>query len=131
RIGLATGPAHPDYLVPGSGNGYPQEDKPVNSMHLAHLGGGEKSRLKGTSGVSPIERPGEDLVEILQEGLQLALEVLDGGEVAPADHLAHDDTEDDLDLVEPRGVLGQVHEADSMTQVGQELLPALHGLQHP
>src|SRR3954454_23039112 len=86
--------------------------------------------LERSSRIRPIEGPGKDIIEILDEGRQLATQILDGFEVTSANDLAHDYPEHDLDLVKPGGVFGQIHEADSMAQVGQELLPAFHRLQH-
>src|SRR5271168_1226390 len=81
--------------------------------------------------IGPVEWPGKHVIEILDERQQFVPEVLDRFEVAPADDLAHDHTENYLDLVQPGTVLGRVYEPDSMTQIGQKLLPALHRLQHP
>src|SRR5262249_46657233 len=61
----------------------------------------------------------------------LVAQVFRRGEVPPADHLAHDDPQDDLHLVHPRTVLGRVDEAHAVRQVTQELLPGLHRLQRP
>src|SRR5262249_22126631 len=65
------------------------------------------------------------------KGQDLVAQVFRRDEVAPPDHLAHDDPEDNLHLVHPRTVLGGVDEADAVRQVTQELLPRLHGFQCP
>src|SRR6202020_568140 len=50
---------------------------------------------------------------------------------ATTDDLAHNHPKHDLDLIEPRTVFWRVHEPDAMALLRQELLPALHRLQHP
>src|SRR5262249_46076201 len=58
-------------------------------------------------------------------------QVFGRGEAPPADHLAHDDPEDNLHLVHPGTVLGGVDEADAVRQVREELLPRPHRFQDP
>ena len=59
------------------------------------------SGLQGASGVGPLERLGEYLIEVGDKRQQFVAEVGHGGEIAAADDLAHDHAEDDLDLIEP------------------------------
>ena len=53
------------------------------------------------SGVIPLERLGECLVEVANEIEQTSLQILQRFEVAASDHATTDDAEDDLDLVQP------------------------------
>src|SRR5438876_12331158 len=92
---------------------------------------GCRSDLERASGVSPLEGLGKHLVGVVDKGQEFSAEILDGGEVAATDDLAHDDAEDDLDLIEPGRVLGGIHEANAMLQVSEQLLPSLQRRQHP
>ena len=58
-----------------------------------------------------------------------ALQVRHGGEVAAAEQLADQDAQPELDLVEPRAVLGRVVEDDAVAGVAQERRPGGHGLE--
>src|SRR3954451_24588924 len=53
-----------------------------------------------------------------------------GGEVAAAEQLADQDRKPDLDLVDPRGVLGREVEGDPMIGVTQERLACRHRLEN-
>src|SRR5215471_155423 len=64
-------------------------------------GPGSGSDLEGPAGISPLERSGKHLVEVVDEGQDLVTQVLHRGEVPPPDHLAHDDPEYNLHLVQP------------------------------
>lgn len=72
------------------------------------------------AGVGPIKRMSQCQIEIVQKGTQLGFQVGDGGEVAAADDFTLHDAEHDFDLVQPRTVFGQEHEADAMGGVRQE-----------
>jgi len=63
------------------------------------------------SGELPFERRRELFVALL-EGHQSALDRVEVGEVVRGEHLALDDAEVDLDLVEPTGMDGQVDETE-------------------
>src|SRR5215471_8515368 len=88
------------------------------------------SSLEGASRVRPLEWLGENLVEVIEKRQQFRAEILNRRETAAADDLAHNHPKHDLDLIEPRTVLGRVHEPDAMALLHQELLPTLHRLQH-
>jgi hypothetical protein len=81
------------------------------------------------AGVSPAKRLGQGIVEVVDEGGELALEILDRGEVAAAEHFAREDGEPHLDLVEPRGMLGREVEDDAMAGVAQEARARGHRLE--
>jgi hypothetical protein len=61
------------------------------------------------AGEGPLEWLG-DLVVVVLEGVETVDDGLQAGEVVGGEDLALDDREDDLDLVQPRGVERQVHE---------------------
>ena len=73
------------------------------------------------AGVGPVERMGHREIVIIQELPKLLFQVSDGWKTASSDDLPHDDAKQGLDLVQPRAVFGQEHEADAMRYVGQEL----------
>ena len=79
--------------------------------------------VQGLARVRPVERMSEHQVEVGQERFQFFFQVHHGGKVAAADDLPHDNAEHDFDLIQPRTVLGEIHEADAMRPVGQELTP--------
>src|SRR4051794_28808886 len=87
--------------------------------------------LEDLAGEGPLERLGQDFVEVVDEVEDLGAQVFLGGEAATADDAAGQDAEPDLHLVEPRAVLGRVNKANTMAGVAEELLAALQGLQHP
>src|SRR6202158_1454542 len=77
-----------------------------------------------TTGVRPIELLGEHPIEVVDEVQQLTPQVGYRSERPAPDHLPHDHSEDRLDLVEPRTMLGRVHDPNPMARVRQERLPA-------
>src|SRR3954465_12404305 len=91
-------------------------------------GPGRWTRLYG---VEPADGLGHRPVEVVDERQDPRLEILDRAEAGAAEQLSHQDAEPDLDLVEPRGVLGGVDEPDPVARVGQEGRPARLRLQHP
>ena len=88
------------------------------------------SGLEWASGISPLEWLGEHLVEVIDKRQQFRAEILHRRETATTDDLSHNHPKHDFDLIEPRTVLGRVHEPDAIALLRQELLPALHRLQH-
>src|SRR5688572_32172515 len=90
---------------------------------------GGRSGSKRLTAVGPTEGLGHGPVEVSDEALDLGLEVLGGDEAAPPDHLADQDREPDLDLVEPRRMLGGEVEDDAVLGIAQKRLPARHRLQ--
>src|SRR3954451_7051450 len=82
----------------------------TSSPQVAHL---NVSGLEGPSRVRPLEWLWEHLVEVLDERQQFRAEFIHRRETAATDDLAHNHPEHDLDLIEPRTVLGRVHEADA------------------
>lgn len=81
------------------------------------------------AGVGPAKRLGQGVVEVVDEGGEFALEVINGGEVAAADDFAREDGEPHLDLVEPRGMLGREVEDDAVAGVAQEAHARGHRLE--
>ncbi|WP_416274728.1 hypothetical protein, partial [Lamprobacter sp.] len=57
------------------------------------------------------------------------MEIVDGDEIAAADHFARQDREPHLDLVQPRGVLGREVADDAVARVTQEALTGGHRLE--
>lgn len=76
--------------------------------------------LQRLTGVGPFERMCHHVVIVPQEHAQFVLEILEGFEASAADRLSCDDPEDDFDLIEPRTVLREVDEADTVLGVRQE-----------
>ena len=87
---------------------------------------GAASLLEGLAGVGPVEGVGHGRVVVDDELSELGLEVGHRGEVVAAQALSSGDAEEDLDLVEPRAVFGQVNEADAVANVREELAPSRH-----
>ena len=85
--------------------------------------------LKWLAGVGPSERLGQNGVEIIDEVDQPLLQGLQGNERAALQGAAREDTEPDLDLVEPGRMPRRVDEADSVTLVFEELLSVRHRLE--
>src|SRR5260370_12806759 len=104
-----------------------ENNKLTGLRQVAHL---KVSGLEGASGVRPLEWLGEHLVEVIDKRQQFRAEIVHRRETATTDGLAHDHPKHDLDLIEPRTVLGGVHEPEAMALLQQELLPTLHRLQH-
>ena len=78
---------------------------------------GAASLLEGFAGVGPVEGMGHGRVVVDDERSDLGLEFGHRGEVPAAQAFSLDDAEEDLDLVEPRAVFGQVDEADPVAGV--------------
>src|SRR5215472_6818772 len=79
--------------------------------------------LSGTewlSLVGPLEWLGHGAIEVVDEGEHLVLQIFDRAEVAAPQELAHQDAQPDLDLVQPRRVLGCVVEHDGVAGVAQK-----------
>ena len=76
--------------------------------------------VEGLAGVCPVKWMGHRSVVILQELAELLLQVSYGCEVAPSHDFPHDDSKHRLNLVQPRAVLGQVHEPDVVVQFAQK-----------
>src|SRR3954452_12216919 len=111
-------------LVPQLGNGVSSEGEAYRLVRASHLNTpvrrdepGAPRLLKRLAGVGPVERMGHRRVVIDDELSELRFEVGHRGEAAAAQAFPVDDAEDDLDLVEPRAVLGQVDEADPVADV--------------
>jgi hypothetical protein len=76
--------------------------------------------VQGLAGVCPVKWMGHRSVVILQELAELLFQISYGCEVAPSHDFPHDDSKHRLNLVQPRAVLGQVHEPDVMLLVAQK-----------
>ena len=81
--------------------------------------------------VRPLERFGEHPIEVNDEVQQFITQILHRCERTTPDHLPHDHPEDRFDLVQPRTVLGRIHEPNPVALLRQERLPARHRFQHP
>ena len=84
-----------------------------------------------TTGVRPLERFGEHPIEVSDEVQQFITQIFHRCERTTPDHLPHDHPEDRFDLVQPRTVLGRIHEPNPVALLRQERLPARHRFQHP
>ena len=80
--------------------------------------------------VGPLEGLGHGAVEIGDEVQHLVPEVGDGSEVATPQQLTDQDTEPDLDLIQPRRMLGRVVKDDLVGWIGQESSAGRHRLQN-
>ncbi len=78
------------------------------------------------SGVGPVERLGKGLVEVLDEFKQSLLQFCGREKIPATQNATLQDAENRLDLVQPRGVLWQVHETNTMIWIGQKLLTRRH-----
>ncbi len=85
--------------------------------------------LHGFSRVCPCEWMGHRGVVVGHEFSELRFEVGHTVEVSAPQELSMNDTEDDLDLIEPRAVFWKVDEADPMGEVRQERLSRGHRFQ--
>ncbi len=86
--------------------------------------------LEGFAGVGPVEGMGHGLVVVGDERSDLELEVRHRREVPAAQAFSMEDAEEDLDLVEPRAVFGQVDEADPVVDVREKLASRRHGFEN-
>ena len=85
--------------------------------------------LEGFAGVGPVEGMCHGRVVVGDELSDLGFECGHRGEVPAAEAFSLEDAEEDLDLVEPRAVFGQVDEADPVADVREELAPCRHGFE--
>ena len=76
--------------------------------------------VEGLAGICPLKRMGHRGVVIVEELAELLLQIGHGGEVAPPHDLPHDDPKHRLNLVQPRTVLGQVHEPNGVVRIAQK-----------
>src|ERR1035438_10490496 len=86
--------------------------------------------LQWFSSVCPVEWMSHRDVVIDHELPKLRFEVRYRGEVSAPQALSMNDTEHDLNLIEPRAVFWKVDKTDSMAQVREELLSGDHGFQN-
>ena len=91
---------------------------------------GAVSLLERFAGVGPVEGMGHGRVVVGDELSDLRFEVSHRGEVPAAQAFSLEDAEEDLDLVEPGAVFGQVNEADPVTGIREELAPRRRGLEN-
>ena len=90
---------------------------------------GSSVLLRWLSRVGPFERVCHRGVVVGHECSKLRFEVVHRSEVSASQTLSMNDTEYDLNLIEPRAVFRKVDKSDSMVEIGQELLPCGHGFQ--
>src|SRR5262249_60679646 len=81
--------------------------------------------------IHPVDGLGHRAVEVVDEAQDPLLQVFQRAEAGPPQQFPDQDAEPDLYLVQPRAVLGRVHEPDPVAGVAQELCPARLRLQHP
>ena len=80
--------------------------------------------------VGPVHWFGDRLVEVVDETLQLFHQVHFGSEAAAAHDSSVDDPEDNLDLIQPGTVLGDVDKPNAMSGVQKEGSTRGHGFQN-
>ena len=85
--------------------------------------------LEWLAGVRPMERVGHRFVVVGDEVRQLFVQRVHRDEAAAAQAFAVDDSEDDLDLVEPGTVFRQIDEPNAMAGIGEKFTAAGLGLQ--
>lgn len=78
------------------------------------------------TGISPPERLGHREVEVLDEVQDTLPKIVNRTETGPLQQLANQDTEPDLDLIQPRSMLGGVDKTNTVTLVFQERLSGFH-----
>ena len=76
--------------------------------------------------VRPFERFGHGLIVVIDEGQDPDLQVFHAREGATFEQFADKDAQPDLNLVQPRTVLGGVMEDDSMGRITQKLGATAH-----
>src|SRR3954471_11446188 len=74
----------------------------------------------------PAERLGHGGVEVGDEAFDPLLKMLLGGEAAATEKLADQDRKPNLDLVDPRGMLGREVKDDPVIGIAQESLARRH-----
>src|SRR6266498_579702 len=87
------------------------------------------SRLKRATCIGPAKGLGH-AIEVLDKSQDLRPQIILGCEVAALDHPPHQDAEPDFDLIEPRRMLGYIHELNTVRRVTQKGRPTGHRLQH-
>lgn len=95
----------------------------------AAVGGDERRAaffLERLAGVGPVEWMGHGRVVVGDELADFRLQVVDRGKAGSAQRFAVQDAEEDLDLVEPRAVFRQEHEADTVGRVREEFAARVH-----
>lgn len=73
----------------------------------------------------------ERLVEEVDELKETLLEFVSGGEAPALEQPTGEDTEPDLDLIEPGTVLGRINKADAMGGILEKGGPGGHALENP
>ena len=81
---------------------------------------GARRLLDGFAGICPGKWMGHRVIVVSEEAAEFLLQICYGSEVAPAHDLPHDDSKHSLNLVQPRTVLGQIHEPDVMGRITQK-----------
>ena len=77
-------------------------------------------RFQWTPRIGPLKRFGHGLIEVVDEIKDLLFQVIYGGETGAFEQASRQDTKPDLDLIEPRSMLGGIDESDAMRRIGQE-----------
>jgi len=78
---------------------------------------------QGTAGVGPAERFGKRAVEVFDEVQQPLLQCFGRLKITTPQNTSHYNAEHDFNLVQPRTVFRQVHEAKPVAVVGEKHLP--------
>ena len=77
----------------------------------------------------PLDGFGHRLIVVGDEGQDLVTQIVQRDEIASLEQLAHQNTQPDLDLVHPGGMLRRVVQHDLVRPVMQKAGPAFHRLQ--
>src|SRR5262249_58015017 len=80
--------------------------------------------------IGPAKRLG-CAIEVIYKVQNLRPQVVERGEVAALDHPTNENRKPDFDLIEPRRMLGNIHELNTVCRVTQKGRPTAHRLQHP
>ena len=80
--------------------------------------------------ISPLERFCHSAIVVFDKSQNLALQVIDGNEVATFDDFSNQDTEPNFDLVHPGSVFGCVMKNNAMRWVAQKGSPRSFGFQN-
>src|SRR6266540_4089257 len=108
---------------------FPKGFAPQTSTSTAFRKSLSGSRLKRATCIGPAKGLGH-AIEVLDKSQDLRPQIILGCEVAALDHPTHQDAEPDFDLIEPRRMLGYIHELNTVRRVTQKGRPTGHRLQH-
>ncbi len=108
-----------------TGNGYQITSGQLENIHKCPSSTAWRKWFNGLcheslSLVGPFERLGHGLIVVVDESQDSGLQVFNGGEGTTFEQFADQNAQPDLNLIQPRTVLGRVMEHDSMGRISQK-----------